>query len=272
MRTDAGMFDVSHMGEIETRGPRRRGLPAAPAHQRRREDRARRRPVLAAVPRGRRRPRRPLHLPARTDDRYLTVVNASNADTDFDWFAEQAAGFDGVEVRDVADRLRDARAPGPAARASSSPALARRRAARRAFRHGRARSSRARRRSSAAPATRARTASSCCSTPRRRPAVWDALLDARARPRRASARATRCGSRSAYPLYGNDLDTERTPIEAGLGWACADDTGFIGVRAVCASRREQGTAEKLAPFVFTERGHPAPGLRRAARRRAASAR
>ena len=61
----AGMFDVSHMGEIETSGPAGRGVPAAHPLQRRHEDRRARRPVLGALPRGRRRARRPLHLPAR---------------------------------------------------------------------------------------------------------------------------------------------------------------------------------------------------------------
>ena len=38
-----------------------------------------------ALPRGRRRPRRPLHLPPRAD-RYLTVTNAANHDKDLAWF------------------------------------------------------------------------------------------------------------------------------------------------------------------------------------------
>ena len=63
MRTGAGVFDVSHMGEIETSGPRRRALPPAAPLERRHEDRRGRRAVLGALPRGRRRARRPLHLP-----------------------------------------------------------------------------------------------------------------------------------------------------------------------------------------------------------------
>ena len=69
-----------------------------------------------------------------------------------------------------------------------------------------------------------------------------------------------------YPLYGNDLSTERTPIEAGLKWACALDTDFVGVERL-REQAEQGTAEKLAPFVFTGPGHPAPRCAVLARRR-----
>jgi aminomethyltransferase len=45
----------------------------------------------------------------------------------------------------------------------------------------------------------------------------------------------------------------RGPIEAGLGWCCKEDTGFIGADAVRAAR-ESGTAEKLVPFKLTGPG------------------
>jgi aminomethyltransferase len=46
---------------------------------------------------------------------------------------------------------------------------------------------------------------------------------------------------------------ERGPIEAGLGWACKEDTGFIGSDAVRAVR-EAGPAEKLVAFEMTGPG------------------
>jgi aminomethyltransferase len=46
---------------------------------------------------------------------------------------------------------------------------------------------------------------------------------------------------------------ERGPIEAGLGWCCKEDTGFIGSDAVRAVR-EAGPAETLVPFVMTGPG------------------
>ena len=46
---------------------------------------------------------------------------------------------------------------------------------------------------------------------------------------------------------------ERGPIEAGLGWCCKEDTGFVGADAVRAAR-EAGPAEKLAPFAITGSG------------------
>jgi aminomethyltransferase len=47
--------------------------------------------------------------------------------------------------------------------------------------------------------------------------------------------------------------TSRGPIEAGLGWCCKEDTGFVGSDAVRAAR-EAGPAEKLAPFALTGSG------------------
>ena len=52
---------------------------------------------------------------------------------------------------------------------------------------------------------------------------------------------------ACFHLYGNDLSEDRNPIEAGLGWACKEETGFIGHEAVARARAE-GTAERLVPF------------------------
>jgi aminomethyltransferase len=52
---------------------------------------------------------------------------------------------------------------------------------------------------------------------------------------------------ACFHLYGNDLSFQRGPIEAGLGWCCKEDTGFIGSDAVRAVR-EAGPAEKLVAF------------------------
>jgi aminomethyltransferase len=61
-----------------------------------------------------------------------------------------------------------------------------------------------------------------------------------------------------FHLYGNDLMEERGPIEAGLGWACKEATGFIGADAVGAVR-EAGPSERLVPFVIDGPGIARPG-------------
>ena len=93
------------------------------------------------------------------------------------------------------------------------------------------------------------------------------------RAARGGARPAGLGARDTlrlevcYPLYGNDLSTDRTPIEAGLKWACALDKEFVGAERL-REQAEQGTAEKLAPFVFTGPGIPRQGCDVCERRRA----
>ena len=62
-----------------------------------------------------------------------------------------------------------------------------------------------------------------------------------------------------YILYGNDLDERRTPLEAGLGWVTKLDKGeFIG-REALQRQKAQGLREKLVGFVLKERGFPRHG-------------
>ncbi len=59
-----------------------------------------------------------------------------------------------------------------------------------------------------------------------------------------------------YPLYGNDLNEQTTPIEAGVGFFVALDKGdFIG-RSVLAEQKEKGVAKKCVAFKMTEKSAP----------------
>ena len=91
------------------------------------------------------------------------------------------------------------------------------------------------------------------------PALWSALmaLDDPPEPAGLVARDT-LRLEMGYPLHGNDIGPDRTPLEAGLGWACDMDTEFTAVD-VLRARREEGLAERLCAFVLTERGIPRRG-------------
>jgi aminomethyltransferase len=93
--------------------------------------------------------------------------------------------------------------------------------------------------------------------PARAPAIWDALLAAGVVPAGLAARDT-LRLEACFHLYGNDLMESRGPIEAGLGWCCKEQTGFIGSGAVAATRAA-GPAERLVPFAFTGPGIPRQG-------------
>jgi aminomethyltransferase len=85
-------------------------------------------------------------------------------------------------------------------------------------------------------------------------AVWDALTGGGAAPAGLGARDT-LRLEVCFHLYGNDLSEERNPIEAGLGWVCKLDTGFIGSDALRGFEPEQ----RLVPFTFTGPGIPRQG-------------
>jgi len=87
--------------------------------------------------------------------------------------------------------------------------------------------------------------------------VWDAVVAAGAVPCGLASRDT-LRTEAGFHLYGNDLEPGRNPIEAGLGWACREETGFIGSQAV-AEARASGTEEKLVAFVMTGPGIARPG-------------
>ena len=111
--------------------------------------------------------------------------------------------------------------------------------------------------SCAAPAIRARTAWSCCSHPTGRGRCGTRWSTPASPPAGLGARDT-LRLEACFHLYGNDMDEERNPIEAGLGWCCKEDTGFIGAEAVRAAR-EAGPVEKLVPFALSGPGIPRPG-------------
>ncbi|MDE3134380.1 MAG: glycine cleavage system aminomethyltransferase GcvT [Acidobacteriota bacterium] len=97
--------------------------------------------------------------------------------------------------------------------------------------------------------------------------LWAALVDAGAQPVGLGARDT-LRLEACFHLYGNDLDEQHDPISAGLGWACAEDTGFIGADVIREVRSDPARPElKLVPFMvegpgIARQGNailPAPG-------------
>jgi aminomethyltransferase len=249
VRTRAGLFDVSHMGEIETSGP---GAEAFLQHllsndvTRIAADGAQY-SVLCREDGG---VLDDLFTYRLGEDRFLTVTNAANHERDHDWFARHAGDFD-VSVKDAAADYAMLALQGPEARAILA-------------RHiegeapGRMRTSRAR---------VAGVDCLVCGTgytgedgvellipPDGAVAVWDALTGDGAEPVGLGARDT-LRLEVCFHLYGNDLSEDRNPIEAGLGWVCKLDTNFIGAEAL----RGYEPADALVPFAFTEQGIPRQG-------------
>jgi aminomethyltransferase len=84
--------------------------------------------------------------------------------------------------------------------------------------------------------------------------LLQALLDAGATPCGLGARDT-LRLEMGYPLWGQDLDPDTTPLEAGLGWVVDWDHEFTGKEAL-ARQRDGGTGKALTSFVMEGRQIP----------------
>ena len=249
VRTGAGIFDVSHMGEVETRGPDAEAflqrilsndvtkVPVGGAQY----------SVLCKEDGG---VLDDLFTYRLEDDRYLTVTNASNHERDHDWIAKHAGDFD-VTVTDAAADWSMIALQGPNARKILQDLL----------------DGEAPARMRAAEARVAGATALVCGTgytgedgvellvaPDDAAQVWDALAQAGATPAGLGARDT-LRLEVCFHLYGNDLAEDRNPIEAGLGWVCKLDTGFIGSDVLRTVRPEQ----TIVPLAFTGPGIPRQG-------------
>ncbi len=94
--------------------------------------------------------------------------------------------------------------------------------------------------------------------------LWDTLLERGVTPCGLGARDS-LRLEVAYRLYGNDMDEEHTPLEAGLGWIVKLDKpgGFIGSDAL-QKQKQQGLSRKLVGFKLTGKGiarHGYPALK-----------
>ncbi|HEY3192946.1 MAG TPA: glycine cleavage system aminomethyltransferase GcvT [Solirubrobacterales bacterium] len=252
VRNACGVFDVSHMGEIETEGPRAAELlqrllsndvskiqvGGAQYSTLCREDGG----VLDD-----------LFTYRLADDRYLTVTNAANHVRDLEWFEAHAVEFE-AEVRDRIDGYAMLAVQGPEARGIV----------------GKLAEAELPERFHTAELTVAGAPALVCGTgytgedgveilvsPDGARTVWDAVIGGGASPAGLGARDT-LRLEVNYCLYGNDLTEERTPIEAALGWCVKEETGFTGSEA-CRQVREEGPAEILRPFVLTGSGIPRQG-------------
>ena len=89
--------------------------------------------------------------------------------------------------------------------------------------------------------------------------LWDKLLAAGApfglKPCGLGARDT-LRTEVCYPLYGHELDEQTTPIEAGLGFFAALDKGEFNGRAVLAGQKATGPQKKLVAFRMAEKSAP----------------
>jgi aminomethyltransferase len=248
VRLDAGVFDVSHMGELEVEGPHARELLQATLSN----DLDKLEPGQAQY----------TLLTNETggiiDDlivyrlaehSFLVVVNASNRANAYAWLKERE--IPGSDVRDVSEDCALLAVQGPKAieRLGLPPAPA--------FTF--AESS-----IDGVEVMVNRTGYTgedgcellCMSEDAVR--LWDAVLERGVVPcglgARDSLRLEVC-----YPLHGNDIGPDTDAVSAGLGWACALDKEFEGVEALRRVKAD-GPERRLVAFVMEEKAIPRQGM------------
>ena len=89
------------------------------------------------------------------------------------------------------------------------------------------------------------------------PQAFGALMDAGVKPVGLGARDT-LRLEMGYALYGHELSLDINPLEAGLGWAIKWDAPFRG-KDVLAKVKAEGPARRLFGVACTERGVPRQG-------------
>ncbi|HEX9416480.1 MAG TPA: glycine cleavage system aminomethyltransferase GcvT [Gaiellaceae bacterium] len=249
VRTDCGVFDVSHMGEIEVEGPRAHELlQRLLANDLDRIEPGGAQYSLLTNEHG-----------GIVDDliayeldrfRFLLIVNAANKDADFRWLKERE--LPGSDVRDVSDRYALLAVQGPRTieRLGLEPAPA--------FTFSEATID-------GTDCLVARTGYTgeegveLLAMAEDAGVLWDAVLARGAKPCGLGARDT-LRLEVCYPLHGNDITPETDAISAGLGWVCALDKEFTGV-ADLRRIKEEGPERRLVAFVMSERAVPRQGMR-----------
>jgi aminomethyltransferase len=255
VRTGAGIFDVSHMGEFEVTGPDRNAFV----------NRITCNDVGALAPGG-------VQYSAlltregtfvddctvyRFDDKLMIVVNASNRARAWEHIVDQKGGIN-VRLKDISDEVGLIALQGPKAEELLRP-LTDTPLSTIAYYHfavGKV---------AGAECFISRTGYTgedgfeLYCRDRDTVVLWEALTRAGAQPIGLGARDS-LRLEMGYALYGNEIDDTITPLEAGLGWIVKLDkgAGFTG-EAALKSQRLRGVTRRLVGFQLQGRGFPRHG-------------
>jgi aminomethyltransferase len=248
VRTDAGAFDVSHMGEFVVEGPAARSfLQSVLSNDLEKIGEGKAQYTLLTNERG-----------GIVDDliayelspeRFLLIVNAANREPDYAWFEERVPGE--VQLHDVSDDYALIAVQGP--RALERLGLPE---------------------ASAFTFAEGEVAGVACTINRtgytgeqgvellvdadKASELWDGVLEGGVVPCGLGARDT-LRLEVCYPLHGNDITPETDAISAGLDWVCSLEKDFTGAEQL-RRIKESGPERKLAAFVMEEPGIPRQGM------------
>jgi aminomethyltransferase len=250
VRTNAGLFDVSHMGEILVKGPESLTLlqkatcnDVSKLEDGRAQYNGLLYPTAGFVD--------DILIYRMSGDDYFVVVNAANTDKDYDWLVECAKGLD-VNVKNASAEYAQLALQGPNAEKILRPLTDTDLAAMKYYRFARGKVD-------GVPAIISRTGYTgedgfeLYVAPAEGPRLFKKLVAAGATPCGLGARDTlRLEAKMA--LYGNDIDHSTTPLEADLAWIVKLDKGDFMGRDVLERERAEGPRRKLVGFEMVDRG------------------
>ena len=255
VRERAGLFDVSHMGEITVKGPHALDFlqkltcnDVSKLEDGRCQYNGLLYPTAGFVD--------DILIYRDAADDYLVVVNASNSDKDFEWMKEAAKEFDEVDVKNVSDQYAQLALQGPAAEKILKKLTEVDLSAIKYYRFNRGKVD-------GIDAIISRTGYTgedgfeVYVAPAEAGRLFKRILEAGkefdALPCGLGARDTlRLESKMA--LYGNDIDQTTTPLEADLAWIVKLDKGDFFGRDVLEREKAEGVRKKLVGFEMIDRG------------------
>jgi len=258
VRQDVGIFDVSHMGQIEISGPQALDL------------------VQFLIPNdaGRLDIDQALYSPLcnerggtiddllvyRLPDRYLWVVNAATTNQDVQWVKQQPERFPKASVRDASSEYAQIAVQGPRAEETLQKHVEVN-LSRLAYYHA-----------VETEYVKEAVLISCTGytgedgfevygPPEAVGQLWKELIKAGVPPIGLGARDS-LRFEASYPLYGHELNEDTTPVEAGLGWTVKErPTDYIGKGVLLKQKRGEGVRKRLVGFQMRESGVPRQGYK-----------
>ncbi|HUP32153.1 MAG TPA: glycine cleavage system aminomethyltransferase GcvT [Gaiellaceae bacterium] len=248
VRTDAGVFDVSHMGQLHVEGPSAHALlQSLLSNDLDKIGDGEAQYTLLTNERG-----------GIVDDliayritphHYLLVVNAGNREAAYAWIKERERR--GSEVRDASEDYALLAVQGPRSLERLGLPEAK------PFTHAMGEIDGVEVMVNRTGYTGELGVELMCPT-EDAVALWDAVVARGVAPAGLGARDT-LRLEVCYPLHGNDITEDTDAISAGLGWTCAlgkDFTGADELRRI----KETGPERKLVAFVMEEKAVPRQGM------------
>ena len=256
VRTKAGLFDVSHMGEVEVRGPEALKFVSCVTVND---------PAALAV--GQVQYSAMCYpdggivddlLVYRYPEHFFLVVNASNLDKDFSWLQEQAKGFD-VSLTNTSDQVAQLALQGPQAESLLQRICDLKLSEMKFYWFATGKVDGVEMLISRTGYT-GEDGFELYFDPKQADRIWQALFAA---GQEFELRPIGLGARDSlrlemkYALYGHDIDQTTSPLEAGLGWITKlkKPGDFVG-KEVLLKQKAEGVKRKLVGFELEGNAFP----------------